>query len=162
MNRDTAVKKFFGQAESVRRQFLGALPVIVFFLLLFYAVIFFFGMQYTMVVSLGTLIFQVNYKKHQTALSLADLIFQQLVLVLLAYAATWNLILCIVLNFTIPFILIFLKTSQFNKLGYFSSLMTFSFLQFIPLDREGFLIQFAAMCFCCAAAVRHWSFSGGR
>ncbi len=150
MNQDR-LPQFYDQAEDVRRKFIQALPVIVFFLLLFYSVIFFFGMQYTMVVSLGTLLFQVNYKKQHTAGSLCVLIVQQLVLVVLAYIATWNLFLCIVLNLAVPFILIFAKTSQFNQLGYFSTLMTFTFLQFMPVDWKGFVVQFEAMCYCCAA-----------
>ncbi len=148
------------QAEGVRRQFLVALPVIALFLILFYAVIYFFGMQYTMVVSLGTVIFQVNYKKQHTAGSLAYLIAQHLLLAVLAYIATLNLFLCIVLNLAMPFILIFLKASQFNKLGYFSCLMTFTFLQFMPLGWNGFVTQFGAMCFCCAAVFLALSYSG--
>ncbi len=49
--------QFHDQAESVRKQFVQALPVIVFFLFMFYSVIFLFGIEYTMVVSLGTLVF---------------------------------------------------------------------------------------------------------
>lgn len=158
--KQTKLPQFHEQAEDVRRKFLGALPVIAFFLVLFYAVIYFFGMEYTMVVSLGTLIFQVNYKKQHTAGSLVYLIMQQLFLVILAYIATWNLFLCVTLNFAMPFILIFLKASQFNKLGYFSCLMTFTFLQFMPLDWNGFVTQFWAMCFCCAAVFVALSYSG--
>ena len=39
--------QFHDRAESVWAQFLQALPVIVFFLIMFYAVIFLFGMEYT-------------------------------------------------------------------------------------------------------------------
>lgn len=44
-----------------------------------------------------------------------------------------------------PFALIFLKASQFNQMGYFSGLMTFTFLQLMPVDFSGFLVQTAAM-----------------
>ena len=140
--------QFHDRAESIQSQFIQALPVIVYFLAMFYAVIFLFGTQYTMVVSLGTLVFQVNYKKKHTFFSLILLLLQQLLLCILAYIATWNLILSLILNFVVPFWLIFSKTSQFNQLGYFSTLMTFTFLQLMPVDWQGFIIQFKAMGFC--------------
>lgn len=102
-----------------------------------------------MVVSLGTLVFQVNYKKQHTPLSLILLLGQHIFLLVLAYVATWNLALSLLLNLAVPFWLIFTKSSQFNQLGYFSSLMTFTFLQFFPMDWNGFLIQLQTMLFCC-------------
>ena len=110
---------------------------------------FLFGTEYTMVVSLGTLVFQVNYKKQHTPLSLILLLGQHIFLLVLAYVATWNLALSLLLNLAVPFWLIFTKSSQFNQLGYFSSLMTFTVLQFFPMDWNGFLIQLQTMLFCC-------------
>lgn len=137
------------RAEYIRDKFIQALPVIVFFLALFYAVLLLFGTQYVMVVSLATLYFQVNYKKFHTASSLLLLLGQQLCLLVLAFAATWNIPLCLILNLVVPFWLIFSKSSPFNLLGYFSCLMTFTFLQLMPVDWKGFLIQLEAMLFCC-------------
>ena len=147
------IPQFHDQAESVRQQFVQALPVIGFFLLMFYSVIFLFGMEYTMVVSLGTLIFQVNYKKKNTYEQVLLLIPHNLFLLILAYIATWNLPLCLVLNLVVPFWLIFSKSSQFNQLGYFSSLMTFAFLQLMPVDLHGFMIQLEAMTVCIVAGI---------
>ena len=90
-------------------KFVQSLPVIVFFLLMFYAVVLLFGRKYMMVVSLSTLYFQNNYKKQHTAASLLALVAQQLFLGILAYAATWNLLLCLLLNLVVPFWLIFSK-----------------------------------------------------
>ncbi len=137
------------QAEYIRDKFIQALPVIVFFLAMFYAVLLLFGTQYVMVVSLATLYFQVNYKKFHTASSLLLLLGQQLCLLVLAFAATWNIPLCLILNLVVPFWLIFSKSSPFNLLGYFSCLMTFTFLQLMPVDWKGFFIQLEAMLFCC-------------
>ena len=147
------IPQFHDQAESVRNQFVQALPVIAFFLLLFYSVIFLFGIEYTMIVSLGTLIFQVNYKKKNTYEQLLLLIPHHVFLMVLAYIATWNLPLCLLLNLAVPFWLIFSKSSQFNQLGYFSSLMTFAFMQFMPVDWDGFLVQLEAMTLCTIASV---------
>lgn len=142
--------RFHDSAENIRNKFLNALPVILYFLLMFYSVIFFFGMQYVMVVSLATLLFQVNYKKQHTVRSLLTLIAQQLFLLVLAYTATLHLAFCLILNLIVPFWLIFSKTSPFNQLGYFSSLMTFTFLQFMHVGWNGFITQLEAMSFCCA------------
>lgn len=147
------IPQFHDQAESTFRQFLQALPVIVLFLFMFYSVIFLFGVEYTMVVSLGTLIFQVNYKKKNTYEQLLFLIPHHVFLMILAYVATWNISFCILLNLVIPFWLIFSKSSQFNQLGYFSSLMTFAFMQFMPVDWNGFIIQLEAMTLCTIASV---------
>lgn len=151
--KQTSLPQFHEQAQSVRRQFMQALPVIVFFLLMFYSVIFLFGMEYTMTVSLGTLIFQVNYKKKHTSEELLLLVPHHIFLLILAYIATWNLPLCLILNLAVPFWLIFTRASQFNQLGYFASLMTFTFLQLMPVDWHGFLVQLEAMILCCIAAV---------
>ena len=51
---------------------------------MFYLVIYLFGMEHVMVVTLTTLLFQVNYKKNQTAGTLLRLIIQQLFVVILA------------------------------------------------------------------------------
>ena len=81
--------QFHDRAESVWAQFLQALPVIVFFLIMFYSVIFFFGMEYTTIASLVTVIFQGNYKKRKVpTVPLISLLLQQLLLLGLAYIAT--------------------------------------------------------------------------
>lgn len=142
--------QFYDRAEDIRHKFISALPVIVFFLLMFYSVIFLFGTQYVMVVSLATLLFQVNYKKQHSFVSLLALIAQQMILLVLAHIATLHLAFCLILNLVVPFWLIFSKSSQFNQLGYFSSLMTFTFLQLMHMDWNGFVTQLEAMAFCCA------------
>ena len=81
--------QFHDRAESVWAQFLQALPVIVFFLIMFYAVIFLFGMEYTTIVSVVTVIFQGNYRKRKVpAIPLIRLLFQQLGTSLLAFWIT--------------------------------------------------------------------------
>ena len=119
------IPQFHDQAESVRQQFVQALPVIGFFLLMFYSVIFLFGMEYTMVVSLGTLIFQVNYKKKNTYEQVLLLIPHNLFLLILAYIATWNLPLCLVLNLVVPFWLgIFLQPDDLCVSAAYASRLT--------------------------------------
>lgn len=162
MQKDFGVK-LQEQVKKVSRKFIQSLPVIVFFLLMFYAVWFLFGSRYIMIVSLATLYFQVNYKKQHTAGSLLAMLGQQFILLALAFAATRNIALCLLLNLFVPFWMIFSKASPFNQLGYFSSLMTFTFLQLMPVGREEFLVQIQAMAFCCVFvffAVLFYSKSG--
>lgn len=66
LNNQARLPQFHDRAESVRTQFLQALPVIVFFLIMFYSVIFLFGLEYTIIASLVTVIFQGNYKKEKS------------------------------------------------------------------------------------------------
>ena len=117
----------------------------LFFLCLFFWVLNIFGSQYVMIVSLVTVLFQVNYKKRNTLKSLLGISALQLALSFLAYIATLSFPFSMILNLTVPFALIFLKASQFNQMGYFSGLMTFTFLQLMPVDFSGFLVQTAAM-----------------
>ncbi len=63
----------------------------------------------------------------------------------LAFVATLNFPLTLILNLVVPFWLIFRKSSQFNQMGYFLELMTFTFLQLMPVDLHGFLIQTTVM-----------------
>ena len=48
---------------------------------------------------------------------------------LLSFFMSLSLPLCILLNLIVPFLLVFLQTSQFNQLGYFANAMCFVFLQ---------------------------------
>ena len=58
-----------------------------------------------------------NYKKRHSAGTLIKLIIQQLFLVILAYIATLNISMSLMLNLIVPFWLIFSKASPFNQLG---------------------------------------------
>ena len=65
-----------GKIKEVRGQFLKALPVICFFLALYYSVILLFGLNHVMVASLVTVVFQVNYRKHLSVRALLRLAVQ--------------------------------------------------------------------------------------
>lgn len=133
------------QLKKVWKQFRMAFPVILFFLALFAFTIAVFGMQYTMIPSLVTVNFQNRRKKRQSVQSLVLVVVYQFVLQILAYVATLSIPFCLALNLLVPFWLIFTSASQFNQLGYFSGLMTFTFLQLMPVDFGGVLVQVQAM-----------------
>ena len=51
----------------------------------------------------------------------------------LAFLAGHWLILCVILNILVPFLLVFLQSTQFNQKGYFTSAMGFVFFQLNPV-----------------------------
>lgn len=122
-----------------------AIPAISFFIFLFYSLLFIFGSGHMMVSSVVTNLFRQNYRKSQSTSSLLKMCCMQLFMSLLAFIATTNVPLRIILNLIVPFGLIFIKSSQFNQFGYFGSLMTFTFLQLLPIDLHGYVIQTYAM-----------------
>ncbi len=132
---------------KLRTKFTTALPIILFFLFLFYSTILLFGISYSILVSVVTILFKVNYRKYLTPVQLLILIGIQFFMALLSFFATLNLPLCLLLNLTVPFLLVFLKTSQFNQLGYFASAMCFVFLQLRPVGWDGLTMQLAALAY---------------
>lgn len=132
---------------KIKKKILVALPVILFFLFLFYTIIFFFNIRFAIIISAITLLFKTNIRKQHTIKSLSYLIITQFILMYLAFFATLNIPLCILLNLTVPFILVFIQASHFNQLGYFASCMIFVFLQLRPISWNGLLYQTGVMAY---------------
>lgn len=72
-------KKIKKQLLLIWKKFSAAFPVICFFLCLFVGILNVFGSQYVMIVSLVTVLFQVNYKKRNTLKSLLGISALQVV-----------------------------------------------------------------------------------
>ena len=132
---------------ALRSKFMAALPIILFFLFLFYSTILLFGISYSILVSVVTILFKVNYRNSFTVRQLMVLVGTQFLMALLSFFASLSLPLCILLNLIVPFLLVFLQTSQFNQLGYFANAMCFVFLQLRPVGREGLALQMAALAY---------------
>ena len=145
MTREEKLKFPQGWWNSILKKFNQALPVIIFFLLLFYSTILLFNMKYIMLVTLMTVLFQTNFRKKHTFFSLLRICILHFILGILAFFATLNFPLCILLNLCVPFWLIFTKSSQFNQLGCFTGLMFFTFLQLIPTGWSDFTNQLLVM-----------------
>lgn len=75
------------------------------------------------------------------------LVGTQFLMAFLSFLATLNLPLCILLNLTVPFLLVFLQSSQFNQLGYYTGAMCFTFLQLRPVGWQGLAMQMAALAY---------------
>ena len=113
--------------------FQNACPVILFFVCTFLMVVSVFGVQYAMMVSVITVFFQGRYKrKNNTIFKYIRLLLLGSFLILLAYATSLHLALLVSLNLCVPFLLVFLRSSQFNPKGYFAYAMLFVFLSLMP------------------------------
>ena len=133
-----------------RDKFMAALPVILFFLFLFYSIIMLFGISYVILVSVVTVLFKTNYHKNFTVRQLLTLVGMPFLMALLSFLAGLNLPLCLLLNLLTPFGLVLMQASQFNQLGYFANAMFFTFLQLRPVSWENLGIQMSALAYAMA------------
>lgn len=133
-----------------------AVPVILFFVILFYGVILLFGTKYLLMVSVATTVFKVNYQKCSHLREILSIAVEQMLMCILAFAATLNLPLSILLNAVVPFFLVVLRSTRFNQRGYFGNAMGFVFLQLRPVGWTGIKSQvgvYACMLIYLAAAL---------
>ena len=66
---------------AFRSKFAAALPIILFFLFLFYSTILLFGISYSILVSVVTILFKVNYRKYLTVRQLIVLVGTQFLII---------------------------------------------------------------------------------
>jgi len=132
-------------AGRAKLAFTDAAPVILFFLIAFYSILWLFGVKYIIVVSVLATLFKVRCRKRQTMAKLLSMAAVQLSLAVLAFLAGHWLILCVILNILVPFLLVFLQSTQFNQKGYFTSAMGFVFFQLNPVAVSEFGRFFCAM-----------------
>jgi glucan phosphoethanolaminetransferase (alkaline phosphatase superfamily) len=125
-----------------------AFPIILFYIIQFLLVSVLFGQQYVMAVACSTTIFQIRRNQYNNILDYIRMFLVSLILCILAYMATRNVFLCILLNLAVPVFLVFWKSSQFTPKGYLGFAMTFVFLELRPLESSEFLTMFFAVLFC--------------
>lgn len=125
--------------QDFTSSFKNALPVILFFIFLFYTIVLLFGTRYSIIVSFFTTIFQVRRPKPFSLKGMLLLVAEQMGICLLAFFATLNLPLCILFNAIVPFFLVYLQSTQFYPKGYFTNAMAFVFLQLLPVGPAGLL-----------------------
>ena len=78
-----------------------------------------------MAVACSTTIFQIRRKQYNNTLDYIRIFLVSLILCFLAFLATRNVFLCILLNLAVPVFLVFWKSSQFTPKGYLGFAMTF-------------------------------------
>lgn len=101
--------------QTAKRKILDALPDILFFLFLFYAILVLFGVQYVIVVSFVTLLYKIRRKRKQTPRRLCIMFFVQMALSILAFLASHSLLACVLLNIAVPFLLSFCNPRSLIK-----------------------------------------------
>ena len=138
--------------QTLARTFLGrlraALPTILFYILQFTLVVNLFGLQYALVLTGSTTLFQFRRKQRNDLRTCLQLFFVPLLLCLLAFAATRSAALCVVLNFGVLLFLVLWKSSQFDPKGYLGFAMTFVFLELRPPTLEDLDMQLLVVAFC--------------
>ena len=135
------------EIQRVKKQCMQAIPVICFFLFLFYTILMLFGVQYVIMVSFITVVFKTQYQKSFSIKKISNRVILICVLSVLAFIATLHPIAALLLNGVVPFFLVFVQASQFNQKGYFSSMMAFVFLQLRPVGWDGFLPLMGVLCY---------------
>lgn len=129
----------------VGRKWADAFPTIFVSIFLFLTIYRIFGIAQIILVSFLTLLFRIRSSKGFNIWELLRCYLIQLVLFIVAYLATLNLIFCIILNLVVPFILVFLLTDKFNPKAYFVYGMEFVMLQMVPIARELIPVRLLAL-----------------
>ena len=148
-----------------RAQLVGTLPVIVFFIALFWVVQLGFGDRYLLTVSPFTTLFETRLEKYNPPSQYARFFLVSALALVGARLAVTNVALCVAVNLAMPFALVFMRSSQLNPRRYFPYTMLFAFLQLRPENLvTAFATQAAVLAACCvvlsaglllAGAVRH-------
>ena len=107
-----AMSALRGFPSLFRSRLKEALPTILFYMVQFLLVSLLFGQRYIIVVTCSTTLFQLRRKQYNTPSDYVRLFLVPLLLCLLSYAATRNVVLCVVLNLAVPIFLVFWKSSQ--------------------------------------------------
>lgn len=134
--------------SAFRPNWRGALPVVLFFGASFLLVAVFFDLQFVMTASVITVLFQIRHTRYNSWGYLLRQLVTCEALAVFAMIATLDTPLSLVLNFTVPFALVFLQSSQFVPKGYFASAMMFVFLQFMPPAPADFGVQLQVVLAC--------------
>ncbi len=146
-------KEIRGWLEARRVQLVGTLPVIVFFIALFWIVQLGFGDQYLLAVSPFTTLFETRLKKYNPPSQYARFFLVSALALAGARLAVSNIALCVVVNLAMPFALVFMRSSQLNPRRYFPYTMLFAFLQLRPSNLESSLATQAAVLVACCATL---------
>ena len=145
-----AREKIRGWVSDRCAQLVGTLPVIAFFIALFWIVHLGFGEQYLLAVSPFTTLFETRLEKYNPPTQYARFFLVSAFALLGARLAVSNVALCVAVNLAMPFALVFMRSSQLNPRRYFPYTMLFAFLQMRPANLvSDFWTQAAVLAACC-------------
>lgn len=116
--------------EKLTALFINALPVILFFISSFFLLYLLFGLHYVVAVPPMAAFFNAERRKSSTSYSI--LIFHETLLLFLASLGSLNVWIVTILNILVPFVLVFTQSSQFNPKGYYTYMLLFVYMSFVP------------------------------
>lgn len=133
-----------------RARLVGTLPTIAFFIALYWVVQLGFGSEYLLAVSPFTTLFEVRLGKYNSPGQYARFFLVSALALVGARLAVSGLVACVVVNLCMPFLLVFMRSSQLNPKRYFPYTMLFAFLELRPENLVGsFATQAAVLATCC-------------
>ena len=121
--------------ETVIASFINALPVIAFFISSFFLLYFLFGLHYAVAVPPMAAFFNAERRKPGTKYHI--LIFHETLLLILASLGSLNIWIATLLNILVPFVLVFTQSTQFNPKGYYTYMLLFVYMSFVPPRSSG-------------------------
>lgn len=127
-----------------------ALPIAAFFIVLFWIVVALFGVSYVMPVSCYTTLFNVRHRKYNSAAQYLRFFGVSYLALVAARVAALSLPLCVLVNIVMPFVFVFMRSSQLNPRRYFPYTMLFVFLQLRPEYLDHMVLEAALLTVCCA------------
>ena len=129
----------------------STLPTILFFIGLFWVIHLAFGETYLLVVSPYTTLFEVRFGKYNPPGQYARFFLVSALALVAARLAVTNLALCLLVNLCMPFVLVYMRSSQLNPRRYFPYTMLFAFLELRPENLVNtFATQAAVLAASCA------------
>ena len=132
---------------EIKKRLRNNLPKVIFYLSLFYLIFLLFGVKYGFVASVTGAAFDSNFEKGFSPGRICLLAIGQLFVCFLAAVASLHIVLRIGLNAVFPFIWTGLHSSPFNAKGYYVGMITFIFIQLIPITPENIPTLMSAMLF---------------
>lgn len=133
-------------------RWLENLPTIVFFIFHLYFLRIFFSWQFVFVTFTFVSLFNFYRQMKFSARLMGSMLLRQLVLGVLAFFATLNIPLSVLLNIAVPFVLVVFRSNRVRPTGYLLDGITFLFLQLLPVGWAGFprlfLLEVITAAFC--------------
>lgn len=126
-----------------------ALPVAGFFIVLFWIVVALFGVSHVMPVSCYTTLFNVRHRKYNAPAQYLRFFAVSYLALAAARLATLNVLLSVLVNAAMPFVFVYMRSSQLNPRRYFPYTMLFVFLQLRPEYLDDLLLEAALLTVAC-------------
>lgn len=141
----------------IKYQGINALPVIIVSLFLFLSIYYLFGLKHVVMTAFLTLLFRLKHTSYLQFKEYMNIVALMIMIGCLSFIATIHIILCILLNFIVPFILVYIFTSKFTPKAYFVYMMEFVFLQFVPIPFSILYIRLIALVYgLCVVGISIW------